>query len=219
MTNVGAWSAQQSTTAEGIQRVEQGIARNPSIPNAMNTWDVELGTGQPLSLTVESMSAGGSLQLGGLQLTELGINGTTGDFNVNYANANSLADGGSISIALTSGDLTINNVLNSHANRIETRSTGGNQTFEFGRGDLMQDLLVAIQSTSGDIILRIPIGTAATITFMGASGRVLEASPEFVRVNPGVYETAEYANADLPRMQIAVRTVAGDLRLVSVPPL
>ncbi len=218
-TNVGAWSVQQSTLADGVQRVEQGKARNANIPNATNTWDVELGTDQPLTLTIESVSADGNLELGGLQLTGLNIVGTTGNYTLNYNTANPLDDGGNIQVELTNGNLTVNDLINSHVSQIQTRSSGGDQTFDFGAGQLTQDLLGAVESTSGDIVFRIPTGLAARITYTASSGRVLEASPEFNEVNPGVYETAEYADANQARLQFAVRTVAGDLRLVSVPPL
>ena len=47
----------------------------------------------------------------------------------------------------------------------------------------------------------------------------MEVSPEFIEVSRNVYETAQYADGEGPRVQIAVRTTAGDLRLIAVPPL
>jgi hypothetical protein len=218
-TNVSDWRVQQSLDVDGTLQIIQGRTRNQLIPNASSRWDVELAAGPPLNLTINSESAGGSLELGGLPTAGVRVEGVSGDYEVVYDTPNLLDDGGVLQVRLTTGKFTMNGLFNSHVRSFRTVSTGGNQTFEFAPGTLVQNLNGDIETTTGNVVLRIPVGTPVRVTFTAASGRVLEATPEFVLVNPGVYETAEYADADQPRVRIAVRTVAGDLRLVGVPPL
>ncbi|MAS35740.1 MAG: hypothetical protein CL610_17150 [Anaerolineaceae bacterium] len=218
VTNVSAWLPSQSIGENGAQQVVQGQTRNEVIPNASNQWDVELGTGQPLSLTVNGAAINGNLDLTGLQLRLLSITGTSGNYALEYDAPSPLDDGGRLRAQLVSGDISITGVFNSHIRELNVVTTSGDQSYEFG-GALVQDLHANLESTVGNVILRIPIGTPVRVNFSAASGRVMERSPEFIVVEGNVYETADYADSDQPRLQIAVRTTAGDLRLVAVPPL
>ena len=216
-TNVRAWQVSQTTDSDGTQHVTQGEARDAVIPNASNRWDVDMGTGQPLALTINSLAASSDLKLGKLPLRDLEISGTSGDQVLEYDSPNPLDDGGTLQIHLTSGNVTVNGVFNSHVGTLQSVTTGGNQSFDFGNGDLVQDMQMDIEARIGDISLRIPIGTPTRVMFTGASGRVMAHSPEFVEVSSGIFETAEYTAGDTPHVEITVQTVAGDLRMFAVP--
>lgn len=217
-TNVSAWQVSQTIDANGAPRVTQGQTRAEVIPNTTNRWDVEMGTGHPLALTINSGSASANLGLGGLSLASLTASGTSGDYVVNFGALNPL-ENSRVRIELTSGSITMNGIFRAHISELVGITTGGNQSYEFGGGELTGNLLGDIETRTGDIVLRIPIGTAAHVSFTAASGRVLQSSPEFIEITENVFETVEYANPDVPRVQIAVRSVAGDLRLFAVPPL
>ena len=217
-TNVESWRVSLNE-AGGAQRVVQGQARNDVIPRAANRWDVSMGTGQPLALTINSEAANANLELGGLALRDVTINGTTGSYDISYSSPNAVEQGGRLSIQLTSGDISVDGLLNSHVSSLQSVTTGGSQTYEFGGNTLTQNLRGNIETTSGDITLRIPEGTAVRIMYNSSSGRVMQISPEFTETNRNVFETAEYAEGVQPHMQLSIRTVAGDLRVISVPPL
>ncbi len=217
-TNVSAWRVSQTASGDGGQRISQGNSRNEVIPGATNQWDVVMGTGRPLALTINSQSANANLNLGGLSLDSLVAAGTDGDYVVNFDGPNPL-ESSRIRIGLTTGSITMTGIFRSRVRELVGMTTGGNQSYEFGGGDLIDDLTGDIETRTGDVVLRIPTGTAARVSFTAASGRVLQTSPEFVEVAENVFETAEYTNGDQPRVQIAVRSVAGDLRLFVMPPL
>jgi DUF4097 and DUF4098 domain-containing protein YvlB len=218
-TNVRDWLPTLSEAAAGTLRMTQGESRNAVIPNARNRWDVTLGSDQTVALSVDLGAANSELTLGGLALSRVNVQGLTGNTTITYNRPNALEDGGQMQIALTSGNLNLNGVFYSHITELQSVTTGGNQDIEFGPGTLTQDFRANIEARTGNVVLRIPTGTAVRVMFTGSSGRVLGVSPEFQEVSRWVYETPEYANADQPRMQITVRTVAGDLRLIGVPPL
>jgi hypothetical protein len=216
-TNVRDWMVSQSADADGTQRVVQGSTRSQVIPNAVNRWDVTLGTGQSLGLVVNHGAAAANLELGDVPLRSLEVNGASGNLTVTFASANPLADSTRARIQTVNGNVTINGVFNSRFTDWSVVSGAGNVTVELGNGDLMHDLNTTIETRVGDIALRIPLGTAARVMFTGSSGRVLRVSPEFVETSRYVYETAEYTSGSRPRVQFSIRTTAGDLSLVVVP--
>lgn len=218
-TNVDQWRVSQTVTEDGAPRIVQGESRNQVIPNATNRWDVEVGTGQPLALTINLMAASSNLELGGIPLTALTLTGTSGSQSLDYRTPNPLDDGGRLRIDMKTGDVTVSGLFNSRIRELTSITTGGDQTIEFGGGELVQDIRGNIETSTGNVTLRIPNNIGVRVTFTGASGRVMEVSPEFIEVSRNVYETAQYADGEGPRVQIAVRTTAGDLRLIAVPPL
>ncbi|MBZ0303917.1 MAG: toast rack family protein [Anaerolineae bacterium] len=217
-TNVRQWQVSQTIDADGAQRVSQGETRNEVIPNATNEWQVQMGSGTPLAFTINGMAASGNLDLSGLPLQTLSINATSGSYNLSYDSPSPL-DGGLLRIQLGSGNVTIEGLFHSRIREVNSLTSSGSQIFEFGGGELARNLEGSIETKTGDVVLRIPIGTPVRVMFTAASGRVMETSPDFVEVSKNVYETAEYADSDQPRLQLAVRSVAGDLRLYAVPPL
>jgi hypothetical protein len=216
-TNVQAWQAQVSLDGDGTQRVMQGDSRNQVIPNASNVWDVSLGTGQPLALTVNHSAAAANLALGGLPLRTLNLNGTTGDSLVTFTEANPLEEGVRARVQMTNGDVSMSGVFNSRIVDLAVVTVAGKAIIDFGGGTLTQNFNSSIETRVGDVTLSIPIGTAARVMFTGASGRALRVSPNFVEVSDNVFETAEYSNDSRPHVQISVTTLAGDLTLLAVP--
>ncbi len=218
-TNVDSWRVSLNEEAGGAQRVVQGQARNDVIPRATNRWDVSMGTGQPLALTINSEAANANLELGGLALRDVTINGTTGSYDISYSSPNAVEQAGRLSIQLTSGSISLEGLLNSHVSSLQSVTSSGSQTFDFSGGTLVQNLRGNIETTTGNITLRIPEGTPARIMYTASSGRVMQMSPEFTETSQNVFVTAEYEEGAQPHIQLSIRTTAGDLRVISVPPL
>ncbi len=211
-TNVDDWAVTVSTDARGALRVTQGRARNQVIPNARNQWDVKLSREKPVDLTITAGDAGGTLNLTGLALPQLTINGGTGSFTLNYG-APAPITGGAAVVNLAGGDLTVTGVLNSGAARIESTATSGVQTFEFTGQRLAENLRVNITTTAASVILRIPAGLPTRVVFNTTTGTVRDMPGSYTNIGQRTFENAAYADDSQPRLLIAVQTVTGGLRV------
>ena len=72
---------------------------------------------------------------------------------------------------------------------------------------------VSIDTQAGDVLLKIPAGVAAQITYNSPSGTVLEADPQYMKTNNITYTVGNYDASDGSRLTIEIRSVVGDLRL------
>jgi len=211
-TNVDDWAVTVSTDARGALRVTQGRARNQVIPNARNQWDVKLSREKPVDLTITAGDAGGTLNLTGLALPQLTINGGAGSFTLNYG-APAPITGGAAVVNLAGGDLTVTGVLNSGAARIESTATSGVQTFEFTGQRLAENLRVNITTTAAAVILRIPAGLPTRVVFNTTTGTVRDMPGSYTNIGQRTFENAAYADDSQPRLLIEVQTVTGSLRV------
>lgn len=211
-TNVDDWAVTVATDARGALRVTQGRARNQVIPNARNQWDVKLGREKPVDLTIIAAGAGGTLDLTGLALPQLTINGGTGSFTLNYG-APAPAAGGAAVINLAGGDLTVTGALNSGAARIESTATSGVQTFEFTGQALAENMRVNITTTAATVVLRVPANVPTRVVFNTTTGTVRDMPGSYTRTGQRIFENAAYADESQPRLLIEVQTVTGSLRV------
>lgn len=211
-TNVDDWAATVSTDASGALRVTQGRARNQVIPNARNQWDVKLSREKPVNLTIIAASAGGTLDLTGLALPQLTINGGSGSFTLNYG-APAPITGGTAVINLAGGDLTVTGVLDSGLARIESTATSGVQTFEFTGQRLAENLRVSITTTAASVVLRVPASLPTRVVFNTTTGNVRDMPSSYTRLDRATFENAAYADESQPRLLIEVQTVTGGLRV------
>jgi hypothetical protein len=72
---------------------------------------------------------------------------------------------------------------------------------------------VRIETTSGNVLLKIPSTAVAQIIYRTSSGAVLETDPQYQQVNDITYTLGDNATSAAPRINIEIRTVVGDLRL------
>ncbi|MBZ0292275.1 MAG: toast rack family protein [Anaerolineae bacterium] len=218
-TNVGTWAPTTTTQPDGTILIRQGSARTDVIPNAENQWQVNLSVGTPLDLNVSAVAANSILELGGLTLPQLTVVSVTGNTTVNYADPLIDTERSVIEVNSTSGDISMSGLLNSFATTIQSVSTIGNQTLEFGGAALNHDMRANVESSAGSVMLRIAAGVPANVKFLTRGGIIAERSPEFVAGPNDTYTTEGFSDTDQPRLYIEVETVAGDLRIVSVPSL
>ena len=212
-TNVSDWAVTAGLDARGALRVAQGRTRNAVIPTASNEWDFKLSRSAPVSLTINTASAGGTLDLAGLALPQLAINGGTGAFALSYG-APAPAAGGSIAIALTGGSVTITGLLNSGAARLDVTTTSGDQTYEFTGAGLAENLRANLTSTAADIVLRLPAGLPARIEFTTTTGIIRGVPASFTHLDRFTFENAAYADTSQRRLLIEVQTITGGLRVL-----
>ncbi len=209
-TNLDAWKVESKSDASSIS-VTQGTSSADVIPNAQNTWDVQLGKGKALILSDSNTAANTTLNLGGLSLTKLTVSATSGNTTVRFAAANPVS--GTATLSAGNGDFDLANLGNSHLSSLAISTEGGSVALAFDGAALTQNMDVSINTQAGDVLLKIPTGAAAQITYNSPSGAILETDPQYVKVNNITYTVGDYAASDGSRLTIEIRTVVGDLRL------
>ncbi|NDJ63299.1 MAG: hypothetical protein GYB67_19420 [Chloroflexi bacterium] len=213
-TNVADWQSTVESAGDSIT-IRQGQANVSVIQDGENAWDVQLGRGTPIQLTLNNTAADTTLNLGGLSLAGLMINATSADYIVNYPAPNPLEDGGEAAITLVGGTFTGTNLLNPHWRALEFTTNNGDATLRFNGAMLMQDLVADLTSISGNLLVDIAPGVPAQITFRTTGGRVREIDPAYAQTDEITYTIGGFETTDDPRLIIAVRTTTGDLRLAS----
>lgn len=209
-TNVGAWVAQTSTSGSTLS-IQQGRSSASVIPDAANTWDLQVGRGTPLILNQTNTAADTTLNLGGLTLAAINVTATTGSYTVSYGTPNPADDGGTASFGLTNGNFTASGLSNSHLSSLSVTTTGGDVQLAFDGTAITQTMSVRIETTSGSVLLKVPSTTAAQVIYRTSSGALLEIDPQYQKVNDITYVVGD--NNATPRLNIEIRTVVGDLRL------
>jgi len=210
-TNIGAWQA-TNTTSGGSISITQGSSGADVIPNAQNSWDLQIGKGKALILNHTNTAANTTLHLGGLMLTQMNVTATSGDYTLRYDTPNPASDGGTSSLQLTNGTVDAAGLVNSHLSSLAITTRGGNVALGFDGGTLTQNMSVSINTQDGDVLLKIPTGIAAQVTYISPSGTAQEVDPQFTKVNNITYTLGNYA-ATTPHLTIDIRSIVGDLRL------
>ena len=211
-TNVGAWVAQTSTSGSTIT-IQQGRASADVIPEAENTWDLKVGRGKPLIINQTNTGADTIFNLGGLTLSAVNVTATTGNYTVSYGTPNPADDGGTASFEMTNGDFLASGVSNSHLSSLTVTTTGGNVQMAFDGTAITQNMSVRIETSSGNVLLKIPATATAQVIYRTSSGALLETDPQYQKVNDITYTVGDTSASATPRINIEIRTVVGDLRL------
>jgi hypothetical protein len=209
-TNVGDWKATSSSDASSIS-VAQGTASADVIPNAVNTWDIQLGKGKTLILNDTNTAANTTLNLGGLSLSALNVTASSGDTTVRFAAANPIS--GQATLQSNNGDFDLAGLANSNLSSLALTTTGGSMQLGFDGAALTQNMNVSLETQAGDILLKIPQSMAAQVTYNSSSGTVLESDPQYKKTNAITYTVGNYDASDGSRLTIEIRSVVGDLRL------
>jgi hypothetical protein len=211
-TNVDAWRAETSSSGSSIS-IRQGSASADVIPNAQNSWDLQLGKDAPLILMQTNTSADTVFNLGGLALAQLNATATDGSYTLRYASPHPASDGGAATLQIGNGNLDATGLINSHLSSLSVTTTGGNVQITFDGGALAQDMNVVITTRAGDVLLKIPPNVPTQVIYRTSSGTVLETDPAYMKVNDITYTLGSGTDGDTPHLSIEIRTVIGDLRL------
>lgn len=209
-TNVGAWVAQTSQNDSTIT-IQQGRSSADVIPDAQNTWDLQVGRGKALILNNTNTDADTTLNLGGLSLRSITSTATSGNYTLSYDTANPESDGGTAAFQLTNGSMTASGLANSHLNNLSVTTTGGDVQLAFDGAALSQNMSVRIETQSGKVLLKVPASIAAQIIYRTSSGTVLETDPQYQQINDITYTLGDPNST--PHISVEIRTIVGDLRL------
>lgn len=156
-----------------------------------------------------------TLNFSGLPLAGLHIDAHYADYAIDFATPNPMK-GGDCTITLTSGDFTATNLLNSRFERVTVRTVSGRIRMTFDGLSLENDISVRLESESGDILLTVPEGVPAHITFRTHGGALAIFSAPITQIDSTTYRTENYDKLESPRLRIDIDTVMANVRLTGM---
>ncbi len=191
-------------------RIEQGDLNIRGIPdfdsNLENSWDLQFGSA-PMELTVNAGAYAGEFELGGLALHNLQISDGAADVEVSFSEPN-LVEMNRLEYNTGASDVTLTGLANANFENMLFRSGAGSYRLEFD-GDLKRDASVKIESGVSSMIIIVPEGVNAELTFEGSLSNV-SARGEWEK-SGGVY----VLEGEGPTIEISVVMGAGSLELRS----
>lgn len=212
-TNVPEWRP-ETTNSGGQITLRQGRISEQVIFDSYNNWNLQIGKDKPLALTVSNRDANATLELGGLSLQGLTLQGRDGDARVTFAAPNPIT-GIVGQVTMRQGNLTLDDLLNSGIRQLNTESTSGDQSFIFDGQTLQDTMNVNARTSTGEVVIRLAANIPAQVTFRTTSGVVQQTDMSvFVAKGNRVYETNAFATTEGARLFIEVLTVTGDVRLL-----
>ena len=195
----------QIITDDDEVRIEQGKAEGiPVVQNIKNDWDLKLGS-TPMALTITAGAAAVDIELGGLALTDLTVTQGASTFALAFSEPNQ-ADIDTLRINAGASNMTLDGLANANAGQIVFKGGAGSYTLHFD-GDLVRDVDVSIDAGLGKIVVIVPEGVAAEVSFQGAMSDV-DAVHEWQHTGTG-YELEGQGH----KITLQVKMGAGSLEL------
>lgn len=136
----------------------------PTLSNVKNIWDLKLGSA-PMELTIAAGAYDGTMDLGGLSLTNLTVKDGAADVELTFSEPNQTEmtifryETGASNVKITS-------LANANFSTMDFNGGAGNYDLGFD-GDLQRDATITIDSGLSDVTLRIPKNVHAVVTVEG----------------------------------------------------
>ena len=202
--NIAEFEPQITTNNDDV-RIEQGkIEGIPVVQNLKNDWDLKLGS-TPMALTIAAGAAVVDIELGGLALTDLTVTQGASSFGLAFSEPNQ-AEMDTLRVNAGASNMTLDGLANANAQQIVFKGGAGSYTLHFD-GDLARDVDVSIEAGLGKIVVIVPEGVAAEVSFQGAMSDV-DAVHEWQHTGTG-YEL----EGEGPKITLQVKMGAGTLEL------
>jgi hypothetical protein len=141
----------------------------PNFNNIKNEWNLTLGSA-PISLNLSAGAYKGDIDLGGLALTNLDIQGGASKTDINFSSPN-LTRMNELKVFAGASDTSFTNLANANFNYLRFEGGAGNYSFDFG-GSVQGESSVVIRTGISNVKITIPSGTSAELRFNGALGNV-----------------------------------------------
>ena len=190
-------------------KVSTGDLEISGIPNIRfddieNNWEIKLGDA-PMDLKINAGAYEGNFDLGGLTLQSLEIRDGAADVNLDFSELNK-TEMRSFRYSTGASSVALNNLANANFSLMTFRSGAGEYTLDFS-GDLQRSANVIIESGISKIVIVVPEGTSAVVTFRGGLTDV-DKDDEWV-ISGNTYEVTGSG----PTLNIEVEMGAGNLEL------
>ena len=153
--------------------MEQGNLNIQGIPNfsenIKNQWNLSLGNA-PINLQISAGAYNGNYELGGLSLQDLEISDGASNVNLSFSKPN-LIPMDTFRYQTGASSIKMTGLANANFNNLIFRCGAGSYQLDFS-GELKRDATVTIESGISNIVLVIPQGVSAKVTFEGGLSSV-----------------------------------------------
>jgi hypothetical protein len=197
------------TVAGETVRISTGKLEIKGFPNfnskdLKNQWDLKLGP-QAMRLKINAGAYQGRYELGGLALQNLEVNDGAADARLKFSQPNKAQmDDFYYSTGASSVDLS--GLANANFNKMVFRGGAGSYTLDFS-GQLQRDATVTIESGISQVVIIVPEGVPATVTFIGGLANINAQDAWQKSGNTYLLEGSG------PKLTISVTMGAGDIEL------
>jgi hypothetical protein len=165
--NVEDFKPKVSEDQENIS-IEQGNLQVTGIPSfegeVVNEWDFKLGS-QLLNLNIQAGAYTGELELGGLSIERLQISDGASNVIVSFSEPNQTTMD-VFDYTTGASNVTLEKLANANLKTMTFRSGAGNYRLDFS-GELQQDVEVHIDSGVSSVVIVVPQGVNAEVSFEG----------------------------------------------------
>lgn len=205
--NVEDFKPEIKQDAEDIS-IKQGDFQVNGIPSfeddVINKWDFKLGS-QPLELKIQAGAYTGNYEFGGLSLERLEISDGASNVKLNFSEPNPV-ELDVFDYTTGASTVTLEGLGNANIKTMTFRGGAGSYRLDFS-GELQQDAEVHIDSGISSVVIVIPEGVQAEVTFDGGMANV-DFYGEWERDGNNYIQKGEG-----PTIHIAVKMGAGNLEL------
>lgn len=154
-------------------RVEQGNLNIQGIPsfgqNINNNWELSLAN-VPLNLTVSAGAYTGNYELGGLSLQDLEVSDGASNVNLSFSTPNQIPMD-TFRYSTGASSIKMKDLANANFNNMIFKCGAGSYELDFS-GDLKRDMNVSIESGISNLVVIVPQGVSAKVTFEGGLSSV-----------------------------------------------
>jgi hypothetical protein len=189
-------------------RVEQGNLNIQGIPSfnesVKNQWNLLIAN-TPVNLKITAGAYNGDYELGGLSLQDLEISDGASNVNLNFSKPN-LIPMDTFLYQTGASSIKMLGLANANFNNMTFRCGAGSYQLDFS-GQLKRDMNITIESGISNIVLIIPQGVSARVTFEGGLSSV-NTSGNWTKNGNTYIQTASG-----PTIRVDVKMGAGNLDL------
>jgi hypothetical protein len=207
--NVSEWEPEVRYES-GELSIQQGRAE--SIPlgdmNIRNEWHLAFSPEVPLEVNLRIGAGEGSLDLTGLQLTELDVDMGAGSLEVRFEEPNR-SDMRRLTIDAGAGELRISGIGHAGPERVRVQGGAGDLHLDF-TGDWRRSSDVSITAGVGQVTLVLPAGVGVRVEKRG--GLTSVEAPDFRRLGDAFVNEA-YGGAEI-ELRIEVTAGIGSIELI-----
>lgn len=171
-----------------------------------NRWDLQLGD-YPLDLTVNAGAYQANLDLGDLSLRSLTVNDGAADVRLQFSEPNRI-EMERLTYTTGASNVRLKGLANANFAEMSFQSGAGDYTLDFS-GELKRDGTVSIDSGISNLVLIVPDGVSARLTFDGGMTSI--------KTGKGWEQNGQYYvhAGEGPTLIITVKMSAGNLTLRS----
>ncbi len=170
--NVADFKPVVTTTGSQV-KIEEGNLNVNGIPNfqesVKNNWDLQLSDA-PINLKINAGAYVGKYDLGGLSIKNLEIADGASDVNLTFSKPNQ-SEMDVFRYNTGASNVTLENLGNANFSTMVFRSGAGNYRIDFS-GEIKQDTSVSIDSGISSLVIIVPEGVPAQVTFEGGMSNV-----------------------------------------------